>query len=482
MDNLLSRIPWRYWAYLTLSMWGVAVYFLLRKSAYGVDEGAARGLLLTWSVVDRVVTPVVALGVPDFRAIYFVPVAILWTGNILAARIFTVIFMAVVALSIYKWRLRNGDAESALLATGLLLISPSIIDQFDMLGVAPYLLSCFVFGSWLDRFYREEPRAFSGLYFSQIFLCLVSTTLHPAGLAYPVALTWSWYKQPLNKERSKSFIIGITIAALIALLLTSGWHPVGWLTNPVRSLSDLVLGPSPIEGDLVGIRGAVGSGVLGVLLLVVWQQRFNLWNDLLGRALLIGLIAGLPVADEAWSVLALMVCLYWGFPLLLKVRVDISGGFLSQRGVALTLLFVISTTFMFTDKIRYQQLQRGFLSPRDELIQTLVEDNNFLKQRDRSDGNKQIRIASQWPGRTMLACRCDTLPLPPSVKDEQTLLKMLHGISYLIFDPQDTDNQSLVRNLALLGGEKAETIAVKNSGVIVQMRGASPQNDAPAIP
>ena len=482
MDNYLSRMPSRYWAYLALSLWGIIVYFFLQKSAYGVDEGAARGLILVWSVVDQIVTPVVALGLPDFRAVFFVPVGILWTGNVLAPRIFTIIFMAVVAWSVYQWRLRKGEAESALLATGLLLISPSIIDQVDKLAVAPYLLSCFVFGAWLDRIYCEEPKTFSGLYFSQIILCLVSTTLHPAGLAYPMALGWSWYKKSLNEQQRKYFIIGIAVAVLMALLLTSGWHALDWFSNPVRSLSNLVLGASVTESDLVGIRGAIGSAMLGLILLVVWQQRFGLWNDLLGRALLIGLVMGLPVSDDAWSILALTICLYWGFPLLLKARVDISTGFLGQRGMALVLLFVISTAFMFSDKIRYQQLQQGFLSPRDELIQTLAEDTNFQKQRDRSDRSKSIRVTSQWPGRTMLACKCDALPLPPPVKDERTLLTMLHGVSYVIFNPQDSDNQSLARNLSLLGGENTETIAVKTSGVIVQMRGTLPQDVAPAIP
>jgi len=481
INDKLSNIPGRYWAYSALLLWGSLVFFfLLQKTSYGVDEGAARALLLVWSVADRVVTPVVELGVPDFRAIFYTPVGILWTGNVLAARISSILIMAAAAWITYSWRDRSGESESALLASGLLLISPLVVDQIDALSVAPFLLFCFASGAWLNQLYREEPRAFGGLYFSQIFLCIVSTTLHPIGLAYPAVLAWSWYRQPLNRDQQKYFLGGIASATLLALLLTLGWHHVNWFTNPVRSLSSTIMGTSSVEGDLTGIRGAIGSGILLMLLLVVWREALGLWNDFLGQTLLVGLVLGLPIGDEAWSVLVLSICLYWGFSLLLR-GANGSGNFMKQRGIALGALFIFSILFMFSDKMRYQQLQNGFLSPRDTLIRTLVEDTDVSKQSDVSGTVKSTRVASQWPGRTMLACRCDTLPLPPPVKDEQTLLTMLRGINYLVFDPKDVGNQSLARNLAVLGGERAETIVIQDAGVIVQMRDANSQNDSSVI-
>jgi len=486
MENRLVKILPRHWGWSMLLLWGIAVFFLLRKDIYGVEEEAARGLLLVWSVVDHVVSPVVALGVPDFRAVFFIPVGVLWTGQVIPARVFTVFVMAAVAWGVYRWRQQDGDTEGALLATGLLLISPSIIDQIDKLAAAPYLLSSFVLGAWLDRRYRQGPRLFGGLYFAQVFLCLVSTTLHPAGLAYPAALAWSWYKWPPNREQQKYFHTGIALAVTVGLLLTFGWHAVDWFANPVGSLASLVLGPSVIRGDLVGIGGAIGSGMLLVLVIVIWRQARILWEDFLGRSFLIGLVTGLPASDENWGIMALMIFLYWGFPLMLR-----SGGapssFVRQRGAALILLIIISIVFMSGDKLRYQQLRQGLFSPHDELIKTLVENVDALRQGNAQETRGTIRVASQWPGRTMLACRCDALPLPPPAKEERTLLEMLTGIDYLIFDPQDTDNQSLVHNLAMLSGEATETIALQEGGVIVQIRGrpysknaSPPSNKQPA--
>ena len=140
------------------------------------------------------------------------------------------------------------------------------------------------------------------------------------------------------------------------------------------------------------------------------------------------------------------------------------------------LIIVVATIFMNIDKARYQTVLEGNLSPSDNLIKALVEnienpstDGHALK----APSEKPMRIASQWPARTMLACRCDTLPLPPSVKDEQALFGMLNGISYLMFDPRDPQNSSLSHNLALMGAGKVETIVLQQGGVIVEIKGSS---------
>jgi hypothetical protein len=70
----------------------------------------------------------------------------------------------------------------------------------------------------------------------------------------------------------------------------------------------------------------------------------------------------------------------------------------------------------------------------------------------------------------MLACQCDTLPLPPAAKDEQALFAMLRGVNYLIFDPRDPVNSSLSHNLALMNAGKVETVALQQGGVIVEIK------------
>lgn len=475
MNDRLSRIPQKYWALLSLLLWGALCFMLLHKTVYGIDEGAAHALLLAWSVADNVVSSIVTLGLPDFRAVILAPVGYLWTGNILAAKVATIIVMSGAAWALHAWGRRSGDSEGALLATGLLLISPLVLDQIDSISVAPYLLITFALGVWSDQIYRESPQAFGAMYFAQLFLCMVSTTLHPAGLAYPLALLWSWYRNPLDRKQQSYFIGGIILTVLLSLILTLGWSQVEWFTNPVRSMSSLLLGS--VDGEEFGaFRWMTGIGMLFILLLVIWKQAGNLWADFLGRILLGSLVIGILTGDEIFGIIALVTCLYWGLPLVLQKRTDTQGGFWKQRGLAMLLIFVIATIFMNIDKGRYQKVLEGNLAPRDNLIKAFVEyieSASNGEHAQKSPPEKPFRIASQWPARTMLACRCDTLPLPPSVKDEQSLFTMLKGISYLIFDPRDPQNSSLSRNLALMGAGKVETIILQQGGVIVVIMGSS---------
>ncbi|MGB8078434.1 MAG: hypothetical protein WCE58_13300 [Gallionella sp.] len=476
MNNWLQRIPPKFWAYAAFLLWGALAYTLLNKTPYGVDEGAARALLLVWSVAGDVVSPIVTLGLPDFRAIFFVPVGYLWPGNIVAAKIFTLLVMSGAVWGIHRWRQHSGNSESALLASGLLLISPLVIEQIDTISVAPYLLFIFAVGTWSNQFYRESPRAFGGMYFSQILLCMVSVTMHPIGLAYPLSLLWEWYKSPADAKHKNHFFAGIIFVVLFALLLTLGWNHIGWFGNPVRSLSSWFSGASSADdtGIFIWISGI---GALVILLLVIWKQAGNLWADFLGRTLLIGSIIGISAGDKTWAIAVLTMSLYWGFPLLLPSRTDSQGGFLGQRGIAMALLFILSTAFMMADKTNYQMMLAGYISPRDNLIKTLVEDKGDFLGDDAGHNDpakKPVRVASQWPGLTMLACRCDALPLPPPANDSIGLLAMLRGIDLLIFDPRDPSNISLARNLATMEAGRVETVALQKGGVIVEIKSSPP--------
>lgn len=471
MNNLLSRIPNRYWAYFALLIWGGLSLMLLHKTPYGIDEGAARALLLVWSVSDNVVSPIVTLGLPDFRALFLVPVGILWTGNVIAAKVMTLLIMSAAAWTLHAWRYRNGDAEGALLATGLLLISPLVLEQVDTISVGVYLLLIFSLGAWTDSIYRESKLAFGGMYFAQIFLCLASITLHPVGLAYPLALLWSWYKNPLNLSHRNYFFVGIAFAILMALVLAPGWAHVEWLSNPIRSLSSTILGHA--DGEEFGaLHWLVGIAMLTVLLLVILRQANQLWADFLGRILLLAIAIGLLVGDETFGIVALTMLLYWGLPLLLRRPPNSSSGFWEQRGIALVFIFALSTTFMVVNKARYELTLTDYLTPRDSLIKTLAEDSGlFLNEESNQDSpaKKPLRVASQWPGLTMLACRCDALPLPPAAENSEALLAMLRGIDYLIFDPRNPANSSLSRNLATMETGNVETVALKSGGVILQV-------------
>ena len=74
----------------------------------------------------------------------------------------------------------------------------------------------------------------------------------------------------------------------------------------------------------------------------------------------------------------------------------------------------------------------------------------------------------------MLACHCGTFPLPPPAKNEQELFAMLHGVNYLIFDPQNPANSLLSHHLSLIDAGKVETVALEEGGVIVKIKGLAP--------
>jgi hypothetical protein len=473
-------MPQKCWAYTALSVWAVLSFVLLHKTSYGIDEGAAQALLLVWSIADNVVSPIVTLGFPDFRAVFLAPTGFLWTGDVLPAKVATILVMGIAAWALHTWRLHKGESESALLATGLLMISPLLLIQIDTISVAAFLLFSFALGAWADHIYRGSQRAFGGMYFSQLFLCFVAITLHPIGIAYPLALLWAWFKDPIDKKHQIFFFGGIAAAICVALLLTSGWSHIIWLINPVKSLASLLLGAAT-DDDFGIFHWIAGIGMSLALLLVIWVQARNLWSDLLGRTLLIGLAIGIFAGDDIFGIIALITCLYWGLPLLLNKSTQLQGGFWRQRGFVLLLTFFLASTCMISSKLRYQTLKTNDLSPRDSLIKVLAEDSGlFLKDDSTQEttAKKSLRVASQWPALTMLACRCDALPLPPNAKDSETLYSMLNGINYLIFDPRDPDNSSLAHNLATMDAGRTETIILQQGGVIVLVKTPPPAQSA----
>lgn len=475
--NLISRIPPRYWGYLTLLLWGSITLFLLRQDPYNLDEGAAKSLLLVWSVADQVASSVVTFGAPDLRILLYIPAGFLWTGSVFAAKIFTVLALAITAWLFYAWKQDDSDTESALLATGLLIISPLTLIQIDTLSPGTYLLLAFALGAWLNRAYRAAPYPFGGWYFSQLFVSAFSASLHPAGLAYPLALLWSWHKEPLDRKQQKYFYIGIGFVVLATLIIRMGWNDLEWLQNPVKSLAATALG-LPLNNEMTAMRWVTGIATLLVLATIIFKQYRSLWSDFTGRTLLIGLTLGATTSDPAWAMIALSIILYFGFPLLLRSQHPPTGGLMRQRGVALMLLILLSTLFMRADKAHYEVRQHDALSDQDQLIRSLSEEaESARKAAEETDSGAttapRLRVASQWPSRTMIACRCDTLPLPPAAKDPQAQLAMLHSITHLLFNPQQPANFLLARNLAVLGGGLTETVALQPGGALIHFKSAS---------
>ncbi|MBI5451073.1 MAG: hypothetical protein HY940_06915 [Gammaproteobacteria bacterium] len=460
--SMLAKIKPLHWGLLTLLGWGAVVLAsgLLRlDDTQHINEGAARALLLVWSVADRVISPIVTLGIPDFRAVLFIPLGLYWPGSIIAAKVFTLLLAFAAAWLLHRWSSRRHGAEAALIATGLLLISPFVLTQVDTLGAGPFLLLMLALGAWMDERYRHNTRPLGGWYFLQLMLIVIALTLHPAALAYPVALAWHWYRQPLDTRQQRHYFIGIALATLFALVIRGGWDLVPWFNNLLTAFADSIL-TSP--GDTS--RWLIGALVLVPLLAVLVAERRAIRDDLMTRILALAVLCGALAADGSWVLLCITTLLYLGTQRLILLNQLLGAqNMLGQRGLVLAILLVVTTLFMQSDKAHRTAILVNDIPPDDLLIMTLAQELADLP------AEQQILIMSQWPGRTMLAVRRPVVSLPPAYPDAATLQKNTRAATHLIFDPRHPASRAL-RDQLLEIPDYSHPLSIQPGGVILKLR------------
>ncbi len=469
---MFDKIPPRLWAYLVMVIWGGAILWfgLMNFTPYGLDEGAAMALLINWSIADSVINPVTTYGGPDFRALLFIPLGLYWSGSIFSAKVFTLMACFGAAMLLRNWAQRrpgqHGE-EAALIATGLFLISPALLGQADSMGVGPYLIGVFGLGWVLDARYRASEHNISSLYFLQLLLIAISVTLHPMGLAYPLALAWHWHKNPKSQKQKQQVWTGLALASGIILAMQTGWIALTWMANPFESLSLALLGGiTRFDSEISLVPGIIAALLL---ITVLVKQARSLLDDLFGTSLLLALVIGLFVADTSWALLAVAVTLYCGTPLLISANRTLGAraGFIGQRGLVMAVLLVLGTVFMQVDKAHGVRIESGLLSPTDELIQELIP--------EAANPEKHFLAASQWPARTMLVVRADVLPMPPAAENGPEQLAMIKGLTHLIFDHNDPDNTLLARNFQEMT-DATITLSRQPGGVILALRDTPKEN------
>lgn len=460
-----SGVPKKVWIIGVLVLWGGAALWanLMRLDAFGIEEAAARALLLNWSVADRVINPVVVFGAPDLRALLYIPLGAYWTGSIVAVKIFSLLIGFAAALMLYEWARRSSGDEAALLSTGLFLISPLLVQQMDTLGTGPYLLLLFALGAWTDARYRAAQRPLGGWFFLQVLLIVTIVSLHPAGLAYPLALAWHWRYNAVEKGQERHIYIGAAAAVIFVLIFRLGWPALSWLENPLVPLGSTLTGHAP---------GAPASwlwGVLPAMLLVVLflHDRRSLPQDLLRCALWLGLFIGSVAADRGWGLLALALLLYRGMPRLLEINAGWhKEGFFGQRGLVMTALVVIAVLFSHGDKTYHAAVVSGALNGSDEVIRALAAELEGM------DEEKKITIVSEWPARTMLATRHGAFPLPPQDQTREQLRHSLARVNYVVFNPYEKRNKALTRHLSEMT-DVSETLILLEGGAVLRIRPAA---------
>lgn len=337
---------------------------------------------------------------------------------------------------------------------------------------------------WVDRAYRSQPRMLGGMFFTQLGLAALLVSLHPVGLVYPALLAWNWYRYPVTPLQQRFFLGGLTFITAFSLWFIWGWGGVTWFHNPLSSWMPLWHHFMDLDGSETGWLDWVGGGVIFLLLLwTMLAQRRVLHETLLGRCLWWGTLVSALNGDATFAVLGLTVVLYAGLGGVLSWSAT-RLGFMGQRGWVLIVIFVVSTLSMQGDRDWYEFGRAQTLSLQDQLIATLattVEQVRHQAEKDHAP-EPRLRVASQWPARTMLACRCDTLRLPPVAKDATAQLVMMKGLTHLILSPSLPENVGLVRNLSLLGNE-VETSALEPGGVLLVIKrpNLDPAKPQPAL-
>jgi hypothetical protein len=447
---------------LLLVPWALAAGFTLTRGPFGLTEEGAKALLLAWSIADQVPSAAFTLGTPDIRLIAFLPLGFVWPGQVIAAKLMTLLVMALAGAALYHWRARDDQAEAALLATGLLLIAPLTVQSINALSPAPFLLAIAGAASWLDRKLGTERAAFGGWFFAQLLLCAAAVTLHPAGLAYPVILFFRWWKDTPEQRHRDHFLLGIPLAIVLVLAMRLGWPGIGWGQNPLAAAAAVWSGPWA-EGPLGGSSTLGAAVLLATALAVAIHERRRLLTDLTGGTLLLSALVGVVAADRTWGLLMFAVVLYGGLPWLLRACAPLAGrGFLFERGWLWLLLLLICTAFMRVDRSDVEWGREQRLTADDQLI------SDFAQGISTAPASTPVLVASSWPARTSIACRCGALPLPPATKDPASQIVIMRGVSYLILGDA-LENRALAANFAQLGSQ-VEVVSKEPGGVVLRFK------------
>lgn len=461
LKKISQTITDRYWGILVLLAWGAGVllFGLIRFEPYGLDEGAARGLILNWSIADGVLNPIVTLGIPDFRALLFIPLGLYWSGSIIAAKVYTMLLAFLAVTLLYRWSEKHADQESAIIGCALLLVLPLFLNQIDAIGIGIYLLLTFGVAAAIDNRYRKIRRPLGGWYFIQLLWVGLTITMHPMGLAYPLALAWRWHKDPIDERQKQHLYIGLILVVGTILIMRGGWQTTEWLINPLFSLSQAFQAITHVTGTPSWFTGTVFAIAL---VFILWRDWHFLLSNLLGSILLFAIFLGLAAAESSWALLVITLIYLRGAYHLLRFNQSLGQvGLMRTRGIVIAMIFILSTASMVMDKSRIRALTELQISQQDVLIRSLAQ--------AAEDPDIPFQIASQWPGRTMIASKRHTFPLPPAEgKSSEEFLESISGITHLIFDPYDPDNEALARQIAVLAGY-TKTAELNSEGVIVEV-------------
>ncbi|MDQ6959788.1 MAG: hypothetical protein Q9M27_02075, partial [Mariprofundaceae bacterium] len=335
---------------------------------------------------------------------------------------------------------------------------PLTISQIDSLGAGNILILACILCYWSAGYYRASVHPMPGNYFVLMLLIALASSMHPAGVGMAIGLAWHETRvhRPAQRKRI-ALLIGLGVMLSFVLASRTGWPSLEFFINPIPGLATV------LEGDLTDAPSfGLGMLVLGLLLLALFAGVRRMRGDLFSSMLLGGIMVGAACADTAWAELVLTYILFEGLHGLVLVNNRFGGhGLMRRRGIVAVCVLVLTLGFMIGDKQRFLFNQAHGMHRVDSLIARLGGLTAGMKDR--------TLVASQWPGRTMLATRRGALPLPPvRMDDPQAFLHQMHGVTFLVYDHHDPRMKAMNRQVAELSNS-IKTEAILSGGIILRL-------------
>jgi len=456
LSRILEVFQPRHLGLIGLCLLAWAYMSLFRYDNYGIEEGAALAILMNWSIVHQIASPVAFSGVPDLRAVMFIPLDMHWAGSLIAVKVFTMYILFGTALLMYRWSKEVYSGESSMIATTLLLLAPISLIQTDTIGSGIYLLFCFVVIVWLNQMVRDSNKTLPSWFFLQLVMAALAISMHPMGLAVPLALTIHWWRNTGDIAKARWMTGSIAFITGFILFVRWNWYGMDEASSPLSILGDSILGSPLLHPPQFGFGILIGA----LLLISIGMHLYRRINDPVSIMLIAASLIGLLHADHAWVFIAWASTLYLGIPLLIEINQRIgSQNLMGQRGILLLVVMAVATISMLNTRQIGEISKNSLKGPADTVISVL--------EREAADLDAPFIAASQWPARTLLVCRRDVLPLPPADDDVATFRRQTAGLTHIAFNHHLKHLQALSRNAASMG-DIFKSIAVYPGGVVLK--------------
>ncbi|MDQ6964866.1 MAG: hypothetical protein Q9M13_08110, partial [Mariprofundales bacterium] len=261
-----------------------------------------------------------------------------------------------------------------------------------------------------------------------------------------------------HHRRRRMVMIGVVVSTAVMVLVRWGWSGIEDISAAPQVLADIWLGSPLVHGSHDWVGYLIGVLLLTALVAVpIWRRL-----DLMAGTLLLAGVIGLYHPDQVWSMMVAVLLYYLGVPALIRLNSRVGGNSVAgQRGLVLLVVTVVALISMQSLKQMSHIRVDGLRSPSDHLLALLADDAESV--------DAPFLAASQWPGRTMLACRRDVFPLPPASEDPVKFQHNIKSLTHIVFNHHRPELAALAHSLAVVNAEW-ETVALSDGGVLLKRR------------